>query len=46
MLIFRLAITSGKSNCVPGVVELAVRNSRTLTFTFLRPAAAATRSAA
>jgi hypothetical protein len=36
VLIFRLAITSGQSNCVPGVVKLAVRNSRTLTFTFLR----------
>jgi hypothetical protein len=36
VLTFRLTITSGKNNCVPGVVELAVRNSRTLTFTFLR----------
>ena len=36
VLTFRLAITSGQSNCVPGVVKLAVRNSRTLTFTFLR----------
>ncbi|HEY2308487.1 MAG TPA: hypothetical protein VGI05_21660 [Streptosporangiaceae bacterium] len=36
VLTFRLTITSGKNNCVPGVVKLAVRNSRTLTFTFLR----------
>ena len=36
MLIFRLAITSGQDNCVPGLVRLAVRNQRTLTFTFLR----------
>ena len=36
VLTFRLAITSGQSNCVPGVVKLAVRNGHTLTFTFVR----------
>ena len=36
VLIFRLAITSGQDNCVPGLVRLAVRSQRTLTFTFLR----------
>ena len=36
VLTFRLAITSGQSDCVPGVIKLAVRNQRTLTFTFLR----------
>jgi eukaryotic-like serine/threonine-protein kinase len=36
VLTFRLAITSGRDNCVGGVVKLAVRNSSTLTFTFLR----------
>ena len=36
VLTFRLAITSGQSNCVPGVVKLAVRNQHTLTFTFMR----------
>jgi len=36
VLTFRLAITTGRSNCANGVVKLAVRNSRTLTFTFLR----------
>ena len=36
VLTFRLAITSGRDNCVGGVVKLAVRNCSTLTFTFLR----------
>ncbi len=36
VLTFRLAITTGRSNCANGVVKLAVRNSSTLTFTFLR----------
>jgi hypothetical protein len=36
VLTFRLAITSGKINCVGGVVRLVPRGS-TLTFTFLRP---------
>jgi hypothetical protein len=36
VLTFRLAITSGRNNCAPGVVKLTVRNSSTLTFTFLR----------
>ena len=36
VLTFRLTITSGQSNCVPGVVSLAVRNASTLTFMFLR----------
>ncbi len=36
VLTFRLAITSGQKNCVPGVIKLAVRSQRTLTFTFLR----------
>jgi hypothetical protein len=36
MLTFRLAITTGRNNCANGVVKLAVRNSSTLTFTFLR----------
>lgn len=36
VLTFRLAISSGRSNCAPGVVKLAVRSSSTLTFTFLR----------
>jgi hypothetical protein len=36
VLTFRLAITAGRSNCAAGVVELAVHNSSTLTFTFLR----------
>jgi hypothetical protein len=33
---FRLAITSGRSNCVGGRVKLAVRAPDTMTFTFLR----------
>ena len=36
VLTFRLAITSGQKSCVPGVIKLAVRSKRTLTFTFLR----------
>jgi hypothetical protein len=36
VLTFRLAFTTGRANCAAGVVKLAVRNSSTLTFTFLR----------
>lgn len=36
VLTFRLTITTGRNNCAAGVVKLAVRNSSTLTFTFLR----------
>jgi serine/threonine protein kinase len=36
VLTFHLAITTGRSNCANGVVKLAVHNSSTLTFTFLR----------
>jgi hypothetical protein len=36
VLTFRLAITSGRDNCVGGVVKLAVRGGSTLRFTFLR----------
>jgi hypothetical protein len=36
VLTFRLVITTGRNNCAAGVVKLAVRNSSTLTFTFLR----------
>jgi hypothetical protein len=36
VLTFRLAITSGRDNCVGGVVKLAVRSGSTLTFTFMR----------
>lgn len=36
VLTFRLAITTGRNNCANGMVKLAVRNSSTLTFTFLR----------
>ena len=36
VLTFRLAITSGRDNCVGGVVKLAVRDGSTLRFTFLR----------
>jgi hypothetical protein len=35
VLTFRLGITAGRSNCVAGVVKLAIRSSSTLTFTFL-----------
>jgi len=35
LLTFNLAITSGRKNCAPGVVRLAVHGN-TLTFTFLR----------
>ncbi len=37
VLIFRLTITSGRSNCVGGVVKLAVRGGSRMTFTFVRP---------
>jgi hypothetical protein len=37
LLTFHLAITSGQSNCVPGVVRLAVHGN-TLAFTFVRHA--------
>jgi len=36
VLTFRLAITSGKNNCVGGVVRLAPHGDK-LTFTFMRP---------
>jgi eukaryotic-like serine/threonine-protein kinase len=36
VLTFRLTITSGQKNCVPGMVKLAVRSQHTLTFTFMR----------
>jgi hypothetical protein len=36
VLIFRLAITTGRNNCVGGVVKLTVRDASTLRFTFLR----------
>jgi hypothetical protein len=36
VLTFRLAITTGRNNCANGVVKLAIRDSSTLTFTFLR----------
>jgi len=36
VLIFRLAITSGRNNCAPGVVRLALHPSGTMTFTFMR----------
>jgi hypothetical protein len=36
VLTFRLVITTGRNNCAAGVVKLAVRNSSTLTFTFMR----------
>jgi hypothetical protein len=36
VLIFRLAITTGRNNCVGGVVTLTVRDASTLRFTFLR----------
>jgi len=39
VLTFRLAITSGRSNCVGGVVKLAVHHGGTMTFTFVRPGA-------
>jgi eukaryotic-like serine/threonine-protein kinase len=35
VLTFRLTITSGQKNCVPGMVKLAVRSQHTLTFTFM-----------
>jgi len=37
VLTFRLAITAGRSNCVGGVVKLAVHHGGTMTFTFIRP---------
>jgi eukaryotic-like serine/threonine-protein kinase len=37
VLTFRLTITSGRSNCVGGVVKLAVRGGGTMRFTFMRP---------
>jgi eukaryotic-like serine/threonine-protein kinase len=36
VLTFRLAFPAGRNNCSNGVVKLAVRNSSTLTFTFMR----------
>jgi hypothetical protein len=37
LLIFRLKITSGRNNCAPGVVRLALHPGGTMTFTFVRP---------
>jgi hypothetical protein len=37
LMTFRLAITSGKNNCVGGVLTLAGRAGDELVFTFLRP---------
>jgi len=37
LLTFHLAITSGRSNCVDGVVRLAVHSGGTMTFTFVGP---------
>jgi eukaryotic-like serine/threonine-protein kinase len=37
LLIFRLKITSGRNNCAPGVVQLALHPGGTMTFTFMRP---------
>jgi hypothetical protein len=37
LLTFRLKITSGRNNCAPGVVRLALHSGGTLTFTFVRP---------
>ena len=37
LLTFRLKITSGRNNCAPGVVRLAVHPGGTMTFTFMRP---------
>jgi hypothetical protein len=36
LLIFRLAITSGQSNCVGGLVQLVPHPGGTMTFTFVR----------
>ena len=36
LLTFRLKITSGRSNCAPGVVRLALHPGGTMTFTFVR----------
>jgi hypothetical protein len=37
LLVFRLKITSGRNNCAPGVVRLALHPGGTMTFTFMRP---------
>jgi hypothetical protein len=37
LLIFHLKITSGRNNCAPGVVRLALHPGGTMTFTFVRP---------
>ena len=37
LLVFRLKITSGRNNCAPGVVRLALHPGGTVTFTFMRP---------
>jgi len=37
LLTFRLKITSGRNNCAPGVVRLALHSGGTMTFTFVRP---------
>jgi eukaryotic-like serine/threonine-protein kinase len=36
LLTFRLKITSGRNNCAPGVVQLALHRGGTMTFTFMR----------
>jgi len=36
LLTFRLKITSGRNNCAPGVVQLALHPGGTMTFTFMR----------
>ena len=37
LLTFRLKITTGRNNCAPGVVRLALHPGGTMTFTFVRP---------
>jgi hypothetical protein len=37
LLVFRLKLTSGRNNCAPGVVRLALRPGGSMTFTFMRP---------
>jgi hypothetical protein len=37
LLTFHLKITSGRNNCAPGVVRLALHPGGTMTFTFVRP---------
>src|SRR5262249_199743 len=35
LLVFRLKISSGRNNCAPGVVRLALHRGGTMTFTFM-----------